>query len=43
MNYGVLWRFFRGDRDMYLETADKLLEFFDMRLTKPKKVKGGTR
>ena len=31
----VLNRFYRGDRDLHLKTADKLADFFGMKLTRP--------
>ncbi len=31
----VLNRFLRGDRDLYLETAGRLADFFGMNLTRP--------
>ena len=31
----ILHRFYHGERDLRLETADKLAAFFGMRLTKP--------
>ena len=39
INQAVLQRFVTGERDMYLSTADKLAEFFEVRLTKPKRAK----
>ena len=39
--YQVLHRFARGERDLTLETASKLAEFFSMRLTRPKRPKKG--
>ena len=41
--YPVLFRFARGERDLTLETATKLADYFGMRLTRPKrpKTKGG--
>jgi plasmid maintenance system antidote protein VapI len=32
----VLQRFMSGERDIRLETADKIADYFEMRLTKPK-------
>lgn len=32
-------RFMRGKRSLTLESADKLAAFFEMRLTRPKRVK----
>ena len=31
----VLNRFYRGERDLYLRTADKLADFFGMHFTRP--------
>lgn len=31
----ILHRFYHGERDLRLETADQLAAFFGMRLTKP--------
>jgi len=41
--YQVLHRFARGERDLTLETASRLADYFEMRLTRPKrpKKKGG--
>jgi hypothetical protein len=39
--YPVLYRFVNGERDLTLETADKLCEFFGMRLTRPRRPKKG--
>ena len=36
--YVVLHRFARGERQIKLETADKLADYFGMRLTEPKRV-----
>ncbi|NQT14062.1 MAG: helix-turn-helix transcriptional regulator, partial [Planctomycetes bacterium] len=35
----TITRFLRGERDMRLATAAKLAEFFEMRLTRPKRPK----
>ena len=35
----ALQRFVTQQRDMYLATADRLCEFFEMRLTRPKRRK----
>ncbi|HUT11509.1 MAG TPA: hypothetical protein VMY42_13495 [Thermoguttaceae bacterium] len=35
----ILQRFMTEERDMYISTADKLAEFFEMRLTRPKRAK----
>ena len=35
VDQAVLGRFMRGERSLYLETADRLCEFFGMRLTRP--------
>lgn len=35
--YAVVHRFASGERDIKLSTADRLAEFFGMRLTRPKK------
>lgn len=37
--YSVLYRFVSGERDLTLETATKLADFFGMRLTRPKRPK----
>jgi plasmid maintenance system antidote protein VapI len=39
--YQVLHRFARGERDLTLETATRLANFFGMRLTRPKRPKTG--
>jgi plasmid maintenance system antidote protein VapI len=39
--YPVLYRFARGERDLTLETASRLADFFSMRLTRPKRPKKG--
>jgi transcriptional regulator with XRE-family HTH domain len=39
--YQVLHRFARGERDLTLETASRLADFFNMRLTRPKRPKTG--
>ena len=39
--YQVLHRFARGERDLTLETATKLADYFGMRLTRPKRPKTG--
>lgn len=39
--YPVLFRFARGERDLTLETATKLADYFGMRLTRPKRPKTG--
>ena len=41
MDYSILHRFAAGERDIQLETAEKLAEFFGMRLTRPLKPKKG--
>ena len=38
--YSVLCRFAHGKRDLYLATADKLVEFFGLELTPKKDQKG---
>ena len=35
--YQVLHRFARGERDLTLETATKLADYFGMRLTRPRR------
>lgn len=35
--YAVLYRFAHGERDIKLKTADRLAEYFGMRLTRPKR------
>jgi predicted transcriptional regulator len=35
--YAVLYRFMSGERDLRLDTADRLCKLFSMRLTAPKK------
>jgi plasmid maintenance system antidote protein VapI len=37
--YQVLYRFVAGERDLTLETASKLADYFGMRLTAPKRPK----
>lgn len=37
IDHAVLGRFVRGERDLRLTTAEKLSDYFRMRLTKPKK------
>ena len=39
--YQVLHRFAKGERDLTLETASRLADFFGMRLTRPKRPKKG--
>jgi plasmid maintenance system antidote protein VapI len=39
--YPVLYRFVNGERDLTLETATKLADFFGMKLTRPKRHKTG--
>jgi plasmid maintenance system antidote protein VapI len=39
--YQVLHRFARGERDLTLETASRLVDYFGMRLTRPKQPKKG--
>ncbi len=39
--YPVLFRFARGERDLTLETATRLADFFGMRLTRPRRPKTG--
>ena len=39
--YQVLHRFARGERDLTLETASRLADYFGMRLTRPKRPKTG--
>ena len=39
--YQVLHRFARGERDLTLETASRLAEYFGMRMTRPKRPKTG--
>ncbi|MBU4270924.1 MAG: helix-turn-helix domain-containing protein [Planctomycetes bacterium] len=39
--YSVLQRFEAGQRDVYLATADRLCEFFGMRLTQPTAKRAG--
>jgi len=39
--YQVLHRFANGQRDLTLETATKLADYFGMRLTRPKRPKTG--
>jgi transcriptional regulator with XRE-family HTH domain len=41
MAYQVLHRFARGERDLTLETASKLADYFGMRLTSPRRPKKG--
>ena len=37
--WSVLYRFVSDKRDIYMETADRLCAFFEMRLTRPKRAK----
>ena len=37
--YPVLFRFAKGERDLTLETASRLADYFSMRLTRPKRPK----
>ena len=37
----VLYRFVSGERDLTLETASKLADYFQMRLTRPRRPKKG--
>ena len=39
--YAAVHRFANGERGLTLETADKLAEFFQMRLTRPVRPKKG--
>jgi len=39
VNYSMLLRFISGKRDLRLETADRLCQFFGMHLTRPKRTK----
>ena len=39
--YQVLHRFARGERDLTLETATRLADYFGMRLTRPRRPKTG--
>jgi len=39
--YPVLYRFASGERDLTLETATRLADFFGMKLTRPKRPKTG--
>ncbi len=39
--YPVLHRFASGERDLTLETASRLADYFGMRLTRPKRPKSG--
>ena len=39
--YQVLHRFARGERDLTLETASRLADYFGMRLTRPRRPKTG--
>jgi plasmid maintenance system antidote protein VapI len=39
--YQVLHRFASGERDLTLETASKLADYFGMRLTRPRRPKKG--
>ena len=39
VNYAAIHRFLSGESDIRLSTADKLAEYFGMRMTKPKKPK----
>jgi hypothetical protein len=38
INYAIVQRFATRERGLKLETADKLADYFGMRLTKPKRV-----
>jgi len=37
--YPVLYRFASGERDLTLETASRLADYFGMRLTRPRRPK----
>ena len=39
--YQVLHRFARGERDLTLETASRLADYFGMRLTNPRRSRKG--
>jgi plasmid maintenance system antidote protein VapI len=39
--YQVLHRFARGERDLTLETATRLADYFGMRLTRPRRPENG--
>jgi hypothetical protein len=39
VHYGVIYRFARGQRDIYLETASKLAAYLGLELMKKKKAK----
>ena len=39
--YPVLYRFISRERDLTLETATKLADYFGMRLTRPRRPKKG--
>lgn len=39
--YPVLYRFVMGERDLTLQTASRLADYFGMRLTRPKRRKKG--
>lgn len=39
--YPVVYRFSTGERDLTLETASRLADYFGMRLTRPKRPKKG--
>jgi len=39
--YQVLHRFARGERDLTLETASRLADYFGVRLTRPRRPKKG--
>lgn len=39
--YPVLHRFASGERDLTLETASRLADYFGMRLTRPRRPKTG--
>ena len=39
-SYAVVYRFVSETRNINLETADRLADFFGMRLTRPKRIPG---
>lgn len=39
--YPVLYRFASGERDLTLQTASRLADYFGMRLTRPRRPKKG--
>ncbi len=41
VDYSAVYRFYHGQRDIQLSTADLLTDFFQMKLTRPKRPKGG--